>query len=74
MINVHGCQWHMHTCGRCRIPASNRKYWLAKLRRNRARDARTNRQLRRLGWKVLTIWECQTKDTESLTRRIARFL
>jgi DNA mismatch endonuclease (patch repair protein) len=74
IINIHGCFWHMHSCGRCRIPSSHRAYWVAKLKRNRERDMRTIRKLRRLGWSVLTVWECQTTDQESLTRRISRFL
>src|SRR5215203_6167739 len=40
VINVSGCFWHMHTCGRCRIPASRRSYWVRKLAGNRARDQR----------------------------------
>jgi len=73
IINVHGCFWHMHACGRCRIPSTRHSYWLAKLQRNRARDQRTRRQLRALGYHILTIWECQTRDPAKLTHRIARF-
>ena len=67
----------MHTwggCGRCRIPHSRRAYWLAKLQRNRARDLRTTRALRRQGWNVLILWECQLRDRARLTARIRRFL
>lgn len=60
IIIVNGCFWHMHGCGRCRIPATRRGYWLAKLRRNALRDGQTRRALRRLGWEVLVVWECQT--------------
>lgn len=74
VINVSGCFWHMHGCGRCRIPASRHEYWLAKLQRNRRRDRRTRGQLRRLGWDVLTVWECQTRDVHRLRRRVERFL
>ena len=45
----------MHACGACRIPASRRPYWLAKLQRNADRDKRTRRTLRRLGWQVLIV-------------------
>ncbi len=71
---VHGCFWHGHTCrsGRNR-PSSNRAYWIPKLERNMARDASTRRRLRRLGWGVLTIWECELKNMPKLQRRIARF-
>jgi DNA mismatch endonuclease (patch repair protein) len=58
VIFVSGCFWHRHTCGRCRIPAANRLYWLAKIHRNAVRDRRVQRALRRLGWSVLVVWEC----------------
>jgi DNA mismatch endonuclease (patch repair protein) len=74
IIVVNGCFWHMHGCGRCRIPSSRRRYWVAKLNRNRERDIRTRRELRRLGWSVLTIWECQLAGLGRLTRRIIAFL
>ena len=74
IINVHGCFWHMHACGRCRIPASHRRYWLAKLQRNRDRDRRTRRKLRSLAYAVLTVWECQTHNPAALAKRLARFL
>lgn len=59
-IFVHGCFWHYH--GRCRegrIPDSRREYWGPKLLANRARDSKKRSELRKLGWCVLTIWECQ---------------
>lgn len=76
IINVHGCLWHLHACPRCRVPSSNRRYWLGKLRRNAERDKQARRKLRHEGWQILTIWECQTtaKKLESLRRRIAKFL
>ena len=74
-IMIHGCFWHQHRCRRGkRKPASNRGYWLSKLRRNVARDVRVVRSLRRMGWRVLVVWECQTQDTEKLAERLRRFL
>jgi DNA mismatch endonuclease, patch repair protein len=75
-IFVHGCFWHRHTCGRCRIPVANRAYWLAKIDRNAARDRRVQRALRRLGYRVLVVWECQTTAArrERLRRLLLRFL
>jgi DNA mismatch endonuclease (patch repair protein) len=73
VINVSGCFWHMHGCGRCRIPAVRRGYWLAKLTRNAERDRRVRRQLGRLGWRVCVIWECQVRRA-NLAERIVRFL
>jgi len=76
VIFVSGCFWHMHTCGRCRIPEARRAYWVAKLARNAARDTRLRRKLRRLGWHVLVVWECQTTPAKSkrLGARLAAFL
>ncbi|MBN1911438.1 MAG: DNA mismatch endonuclease Vsr [Pirellulales bacterium] len=76
IINVNGCFWHMHSCGRCRIPSSRRDYWIAKMERNAARDRRTTRALRKDGWRVLVIWECQTLSWEEdrLRDKIAAFL
>lgn len=74
IINISGCFWHMHSCGRCRIPETRRKYWLAKLERNRRRDVRTLRALRQLGWRVLTVWECQLNNPKQLRRRVSLFL
>jgi DNA mismatch endonuclease (patch repair protein) len=76
IILVNGCFWHLHCCPRCRIPASNRRYWLAKLERNAQRDAQTRRALRRAGWQVLVVWECQTVHNrrKRLLARVARFL
>lgn len=76
IIDVNGCFWHMHSCGRCRIPSSRRDYWIAKIERNAARDKRTRRELRKLGWEVLVIWECQIKPSREdwLRRRLVAFL
>jgi DNA mismatch endonuclease, patch repair protein len=75
IIFVHGCFWHGHQCraGRNR-PASHTTYWTPKLDRNIARDKRHRASLRRLGWRVMVIWECQLKTVETLRRRLARFL
>jgi DNA mismatch endonuclease, patch repair protein len=76
IINVNGCFWHLHKCPRCRIPSSKRKYWMAKLQRNAKRDKANQRKLRRQGWKVMTIWECQIalKFVAKLESNILAFL
>lgn len=77
IINVHGCFWHVHTCQRMRTPpVKNADYWNAKRQRNAARDRRNHRKLRNQGWRILTVWECQTKrdKLEVLERRLRRFL
>lgn len=75
IVNVHGCFWHMHTCRYgCVTPKTNAAFWEAKRNGNTKRDIRNLRGLRKAGWKVLTIWECQTKDVDKLTARLSRFL
>jgi len=72
-IFVHGCFWHQHQCI-TRKPRSNESYWLPKLARNKARDIRNRRALRRLGWDYLIIWECETRSAAALEQRIVEFL
>ena len=68
---VHGCFWHGHDCARgARVPKQNRDYWLAKVARNRARDAANRGKLEGLGWRVETIWECELKDAAALEARM----
>jgi DNA mismatch endonuclease (patch repair protein) len=77
VIFVHGCFWHNHSHARCkiaRLPKSNSSYWADKLRRNVERDTVRRTELRRIGWKALVIWECQTKSIERQLNRIRRFL
>lgn len=59
---VHGCFWHGHArCRAGRLPKSNVNFWGEKVSCNRARDKAVRSRLRALGWRVMTIWECQTK-------------
>ena len=74
-IFVHGCFWHGHDCPRgAREPKTNVIYWRAKIARNRSRDADHERALDARGWRVLTIWECETKDRAALEARLHAFL
>lgn len=68
-VFVHGCFWHRHKrCVACTSPKSNRRFWESKFEKNVARDVRNARALRRLGFRVLTVWECQVKTPTKLTR------
>ena len=72
---VHGCFWHGHDCARgARVPKSNTGYWLAKVARNRARDAISVAALTAQGWRAETIWECELKHQEALVRRLGELL
>lgn len=74
-IFVHGCFWHGHDCARgARVPKQNRDYWVAKVGRNVARDARSREALAALGWRVETVWECELKAPATLDERLAALL
>jgi DNA mismatch endonuclease (patch repair protein) len=74
-VFVHGCFWHGHDCARgARVPKANRDYWVGKVERNRARDARSAEGLAALGWRVATIWECDLKDAAALDERLRDLL
>jgi DNA mismatch endonuclease (patch repair protein) len=75
VLFVHGCFWHQHAhCPAGRLPTANRVFWETKLTRNAERDATTKTALRRLGWRVLTVWECETKKPDQLLKRLTRLL
>lgn len=75
IIFVHGCFWHRHAkCALARLPKSRLDFWVPKLEGNKKRDRRTARALAKAGWNVLTIWECQLKNTANLEAMIRRFL
>ena len=74
-VFVHGCFWHGHDCARgARVPKANRDYWLAKVARNRARDAASRAALEAAGWRVETVWECELKDAPALNARAQAWL
>jgi len=72
---VHGCFWHRHPgCRYATTPSSNVDFWQAKFDANVARDKRVTRQLRKEGWRVLVVWECQLSSSalDSVARKIIR--
>ena len=65
-VFVNGCFWHMHGCRLSAVPKTRRDFWETKLRRNVIRDSNIRENLKALGWKVITIWECELeKDLDS---------
>lgn len=61
VIFVNGCFWHKHDCSRFVWPSTNEDYWRPKILRNVERDKRNIAELQKLGWTVLTVWECELK-------------
>jgi DNA mismatch endonuclease (patch repair protein) len=77
IIEVRGCFWHQHKgCIDSHMPKSKVDYWRPKLRRNVQRDARNLKELKKLGWRVLVVWECQVRNSKAqrLQARLKRFL
>lgn len=74
-IFVHGCFFHRHPgCKLARLPKSRLSFWQPKLESNRERDLRNQKELSKLGWQYMIIWECETTDSECLKRRIIDFM
>ena len=62
-IFVNGCFWHGHE-GCCKIPKTNRAFWVAKIRRNQESDIEEQKRLAEMGWHCITIWECELKPSK----------
>ena len=75
VIFVHGCFWHGHEgCRRGTRPTSNTEFWNVKIDRNIERDTLAIRHLEDTGWRSLTVWQCEIKDTIALQDRLLAFL
>jgi DNA mismatch endonuclease (patch repair protein) len=75
VIFVNGCFWHRHNCKKGHsMPETRRKFWQQKFKRTIERDKQNVKELRKLGWKALIIWECQIKDLEKIKTKIMKFL
>jgi DNA mismatch endonuclease, patch repair protein len=74
-ILVHGCFWHQHPgCKRATIPETRKKFWRKKFAHTTKRDENSIIELKKIGWKVCTIWECETKDAESISLIVSKYL
>lgn len=71
VIFVHGCFWHDHkNCANARMPKSNQDYWVPKIKRNAERDNKHKADLKKMGWNVMTVWECELKNQDKLARKL----
>lgn len=74
-VFVHGCFWHGHGCARGRrVPATNTEFWIAKIARNRARDAEVAAALTGMGWRSTVVWECGLRDMAAVAAGLRGFL
>jgi len=75
VIFVHGCFWHQHKgCKYSHIPKSNLAYWKPKLQRTLNRDKAHNKKLKKEGWDILVLWDCEIKNLKNSKKRIKQFL
>lgn len=74
-IFVNGCFWHMHDCKEGHLPKSNTEFWRQKLERNVINDEKHTRQLSDMGWRVITLWECELeKDFERVMENTVKII
>lgn len=74
-IFVHGCFWHRHPkCRYATSPKTRKEFWQVKFASNVARDHRARRELKRMDWAVLTVWQCELKKPDKLMERLNDFL
>jgi DNA mismatch endonuclease (patch repair protein) len=75
IIFVHGCFWHRHRgCRKAGVPKSRTAFWLDKFENNVKNDARNIGLLKKRGWKILVVWQCQTINRVKLEKRLRKFL
>jgi len=75
IIFVHGCFWHRHTgCQYAYSPKSRVDFWENKFNENINRDKKKKKELEDLGWKVIVLWECETKNTNILQEKISKII
>jgi DNA mismatch endonuclease, patch repair protein len=75
VVFVHGCFWHAHRCkAGDRLPATNTEFWRNKRNENVIRDRAAIGRLPKLGWHVLVVWECETRNARALASKVKRFL
>lgn len=72
-IFVHGCFWHRHPgCRYATMPATNREFWQKKFDQNVARDKKVQEQLKKDGWNVIVVWECEISKKSDRNNRLLR--
>ena len=74
VILVHGCFWHGHNCPRGKPPDSRKDFWLSKINNNRARDQSVVDELTKLGYRVMVVWECETRNQVLVADRLLGFI
>ena len=74
VVFVHGCFWHHHGCANSVWPKTRPEFWREKILGNVSRDRRNEERLRAMGWRVVVIWECESKSPGVMRKRLQRLL
>ncbi len=75
VVFVHGCYWHRHPgCSLAYTPKTRTEFWEKKFSSNVLRDNHVANEILKLSWRILTVWECELKDTEKLKKRLSKDL
>jgi DNA mismatch endonuclease, patch repair protein len=73
-IFVHGCYWHGHNCHLWKLPKTNSDFWREKFESNRTRDKTALVALRKKGFRVLTLWQCELSNEKKTSAKLLKFL
>ena len=73
-IFVHGCFWHGHSCNRGALPETNHEFWQEKIGKNIDRDKRNIFELKKNGWNVIIVWQCEIKNKTSIDIRLGKLI
>lgn len=74
VVFVHGCYWHRHGCPKTTMPKTNEEFWLRKFEANISRDRSVSDRLKRMGWRVVVVWQCELGSLEKVTALLRRLL
>jgi DNA mismatch endonuclease (patch repair protein) len=74
IIFIHGCFWHGHTCKRGTLPTTNIEFWETKIGGNVERDKRDIAELKKQGWRVIIVWQCEIKNIKLQNERLKELL
>ncbi|MDR1493496.1 MAG: very short patch repair endonuclease [Planctomycetaceae bacterium] len=75
VVFIHGCFWHGHkNCERGNRPKTHKNFWNKKIEGNIARDNKNRIKLRKIGWRVFTVWECELKNLDSIFAKFKKFI
>lgn len=70
VVLIHGCFWHGHSCNRGKLPEANHEFWREKISKNMERDSRDIFELKRKGWKVIIVWQCEINNKKNRDNRL----